>query len=120
MGRVSNFLGITFAFILLSVLLHFKFKTKVHLNSNEVGRLTYSYHYMIFHSVMKRISTDNSAKIGDKEIERVSNTKFIGVNLDEKLTWEKHILMVKSKLAKGLGILRKARKIFPTSILKML
>ena len=90
------------------------------LNSNRLLLNIDKTHYMIFHSVMKRISTENSVKIGDKEIERVSNTKFIGVNLDEKLTWEKHILMVKSKVAKGLGILCKARKVFPTSILKTL
>ena len=37
-----------------------------------------------------------------------------------KLTWEKHILMVKSNVAKALGILCKARKVFPTCILKTL
>ena len=44
----------------------------------------------------------------------------IGVNLDEKLTWEAHILMIKYKIAKGLGILCKARKVFLIVTLKTL
>jgi hypothetical protein len=77
-------------------------------------------HYMIFHFNKKKINFHQTVKICDQEIERVSSTKFIGVNLDEKLTWEKHIGMVKSKIAKGLGILCKARKVFSVDTLKTL
>ena len=77
-------------------------------------------HYMIFHSVKKKIDSQHCVKVSDQKIEQVSNTKFIGVYLDEKLSWEKHILMIKSKVAKGLGILYKARKVFPIETLKTL
>ena len=77
-------------------------------------------HYMIFHSNQKKINTQKAVKINGQDVDRVTNTKFIGVNLDEKLTWEAHILMIKSKIAKGLGILCKARKVFPVVTLKTL
>ena len=36
-------------------------------------------------------------------ISRVKVTKFLGVNIDEKLTWKDHISVVKSKLSKTIG-----------------
>ena len=38
-------------------------------------------------------------------ITRVRATKFLGVIIDEKLTWKDHISFVRSKLAKTVGIL---------------
>ena len=39
-------------------------------------------------------------------ITRVRATKFLGVIIDEKLTWKDHISLVRSKLAKTVGIYR--------------
>ena len=36
-----------------------------------------------------------------------SETKFLGVIIDSKLTWKSHINYIKSKVAKGIGILSK-------------
>jgi hypothetical protein len=44
------------------------------------------------------------------EVESVESTKFIGVLLDSKLSWAQHIQMVKGKIARGIGIINKARK----------
>ena len=38
-------------------------------------------------------------------ITRVRATKFLGVIIDEKLTWKDHISLVRSKLSKTVGIL---------------
>ena len=38
-------------------------------------------------------------------ITRVRATKFLGVIIDEKLTWKYHISLVRSKLSKTVGIL---------------
>ena len=40
-----------------------------------------------------------------KDIDRVRATKFLGVIIDEKLTWKDHISLVRSKLSKTVGIL---------------
>ena len=95
-------------------------KVVVWLNANRLMLNTEKTHYIIFHSNKKKIKSQNSIRIGNTDIERVESTKFIGVNLDERLTWEKHILMIKSKVAKGIGILCKARKVFPIAILRTL
>ena len=41
------------------------------------------------------------------QLERVSNTKFLGVFIDEHLNWKCHIANLSSKISRNLGILRK-------------
>ena len=52
-------------------------------------------------------------KINNECIERVYHTKFLGVQLDAKLSWKKPIEYISTKLAKCAGILIKARKKLP-------
>ena len=44
-------------------------------------------------------------KISGKKIERETAIKFLGVMLDENITWEKHICTIESKLAQNIGLL---------------
>ena len=44
-------------------------------------------------------------------IERVKFTKFLGVIIDEKLTWTHHISYIKNKISKGFGIILRALNI---------
>ena len=44
-------------------------------------------------------------------IETVNCTKFLGVIVDNKLTWTQHINELCNKVAKGIGIIRKVRHI---------
>ena len=48
-------------------------------------------------------------KIDDRQIKRVESTKFLGVLIDENLTWKDHIKYVESKISKNLGLLYKAK-----------
>ena len=50
--------------------------------------------------------------IDGKRIMEVSETKFLGVIIDNKLNWKPHIRHVCTKDAKGIGIILKARKVF--------
>ena len=50
----------------------------------------------------------------------VDKVKFNGIILDNKLSWCDHIVYIKSKMAKGIGILHRARKIFSTKTLIVL
>ena len=47
------------------------------------------------------------------EINRVSDTKFLGVIISSNLTWNKHIDVVHSKISKTIGILCKVRHLLP-------
>jgi len=44
--------------------------------------------------------------IGGDEIERVDNAKFLGVYIDETLTWSNHIKVIANKIAKNIGVIR--------------
>ena len=70
--------------------------------------------YSLFHSASKKrflreplpfLKMDNIA------IERENVTKFIGVLIDENLSWKHHINDVSTKISKTIGILYKSRGI---------
>ena len=46
---------------------------------------------------------------GNEVILRVSETIFLGVFLDDNLTWKPHISLLASKLSKSIGIIHKSR-----------
>ena len=50
-------------------------------------------------------------KIDNNEIEEVEHTKFLGVFVDNKLNWKKHISYISGKISRGLGVILKAKKI---------
>ena len=53
----------------------------------------------------------------DKIIKESPHIKYLGVILDNKLNWIEHIGYVKNKVAKGIGIICKARKFLTKKVL---
>ena len=51
------------------------------------------------------LKTHVSIHISKEEISKVEFTTFLGVLIDNKLTWKKHISMIKSKLSKSCAIM---------------
>ena len=49
--------------------------------------------------------------INGNRISEVNETKFLGVIIDNKLNWSPHIMHISKKIAKGIGIILKARKV---------
>ena len=47
--------------------------------------------------------------IDDIEIKETPTMKYLGVIIDAKLNWVSHVTNVKNKIAKGIGIMKKAR-----------
>ena len=43
--------------------------------------------------------------------------KFLGVFIDDRLTWKDHIQYIKLKISRGLGVLCKARKVLNSATL---
>ena len=58
--------------------------------------------------------------IGDKQIKRVNNTKYLGVYLDENLKWDNHIDNLCTKLSRSISGLKQARNHASLDILKMI
>ena len=51
------------------------------------------------------------------EIQEVDSAKFLGIMVDNKLNWMEHIKCISRKIAKGIGIIIKARKSFESETL---
>ena len=68
--------------------------------------------YIVFTS--GRFKTDPSTKFQIKieniVIEQVWHTKFLGIVINSRLTWEDHINILNNKISKSLGIILKARR----------
>ena len=54
----------------------------------------------------------SKSKINERELEQVSEIKFLGVTLDCKLTWSSHIQRIRNKIAKSEDIICQAKKFF--------
>ena len=46
--------------------------------------------------------------------------RFLGILLDENLSFKRHIESMRLKVSRGLGIIRKLKRVFPFSILRLL
>ena len=70
--------------------------------------------YMIIGHPMKAKGTNapTGLGLGSKEVKRVSNTKSLGVMVDEYLNWDEQFKSVKSKICGGLASLKKLKSIF--------
>ena len=73
---------------------------------------------------MQNIDPDFSIKIGNQNVERIGNNcstksfKFVGVHLDEYVTWEHHINHVINKVSSANYALNQLKKILPINIIK--
>ena len=61
-------------------------------------------HFMFFAS--KNCVCNNTLSFNDCMIQRVHNTKFLGIHIDAKLSWSVHISELRTKFSKSLGMLR--------------
>ena len=68
----------------------------------------------------KRGNPNFSLNLENAIIEEQQVTTFLGVLIDNKLTWKSHIAHLCSKISKAIAILRLLRPSFPKNILKMI
>ena len=74
---------------------------------------------MVFHRKQKQIKELNIV-INGITIERVESFNFLGLIIDEGLSWKKHTDVVRNKISKVVGILYRLNNIFPRYILQTL
>ena len=63
---------------------------------------------------------DQNLSINSEIIKRVNQTKFLGVIIDDKLTWKPHILSLNKKLRSACGRICQIRKCLPESLYKLI
>ena len=81
------------------------------LNANRLSLNIRKTKSILFNLTKDKKRINISLKILDEKIEQVEQIKFLGVILDENLTWKKHIQYLNRKIAKNIGIISKARTI---------
>ena len=81
------------------------------LNANRLSLNIRKTKSILFNPTKDKKTINISLKILDEKIEQVEVIKFLGVILDENLTWKKHIQYINRKIAKNIGIISKARTI---------
>ena len=72
--------------------------------------------YMIF--AKRNIELSFTPSISNYQIARKQSARFLGVLVDEKLTWKQHISAIKSKMSRYIGVLYKLRDILPITARK--
>ena len=65
--------------------------------------------FMIFQPRQKRETLDFSITLNSTHINRVKEVVFLGVVLDEHVTWKLHISRIAYKVSKAIGLLCKSR-----------
>ena len=81
-------------------------------NANKLSLIADKTKYSLFHKPSKADDLPlllPKVLMNDKEVERVGSIKFLGVLLDEHLSWKEHIKYTENKIAKNIGLLSRAK-----------
>ena len=87
--------------------------------ANKLSLNTSKTNYMLF-CPGKIDQNEHSIKIGVDVIQRTNSCKFLGIMIDDKLTWSEHISYTKSKLCRSLYAISRSKNFVPVKHLKTL
>ena len=76
--------------------------------------------FIIFHSSKKSVSFDFPTSINNSLLNRVTTIRYLGILMDEHLTWSKHITHIQNLIAKNIGIISRIRPFITTKIALLL
>ncbi len=88
--------------------------------ANKLSLNTSKTNYILFRNKGKVIPNNLAIKINGVKINHVCNTKFLGLHIDETLTWTNHITYISSKISKNIGVIRRLSYIVPKYVLTTL
>ena len=91
------------------------------LNVNKLSLNTTKTKIILFRSPNKKPSQTIKININGKNIEQVKSTTFLGIIIDECLTWKDHIaIKVAKKIIRAAGIIAKIRHFVNQNTLKLI
>ena len=73
--------------------------------------------YLIFHSCRKKPPDDFRIILNNVQLERLKQTKFLGVLIQENLSWKHHVDYISSKVSRATGLLAKLKHYLPKHVL---
>ena len=87
------------------------------LEANKLALNIEKTNFVVFHSPSKKLTEPIILKCGRKKIIHANHVKFLGVLLDETLSWRSHLIELSRKLARSVAIFYKLRLYVPLDIL---
>src|SRR6218665_4123969 len=75
------------------------------------------FHTQVTQPLIQLSSLLQTINIDGNNMDQVISTKFLGIYIDQHLTWAEHIKIISNKIAKNIGIIRKIAHLLPTKIL---
>jgi hypothetical protein len=75
---------------------------------------------MIFGNNRKNKNSNLDIKIEGSTLDIVTETKFVGVILDNALSWKPHIAYISKQISKSIGILSRACQLLNSETLRQL
>ena len=95
------------------------------LKGNKLSLNVTKTHSMLITTKHKKKYLDISGQtfqpsIRETSVEVASNTKYLGVQLDEHLSWKEHIKVVTAKVSRAIGLLKYAKKYLPIAVVNTL
>ena len=72
---------------------------------------------MVIHSSRRNIVRRLQLRVGGLDVEQAHCFKFLGVLINDTLTWSDHVNMVSNKVARSLSLLRRLSWFLPQSLL---
>ena len=87
------------------------------LDANKLSLNINKTNYIIFHSSSRNLLSGSTIKIGKKHIKRVKFVKFLGLLLDEHLSWKYHLSELSKKFARTCGNFFKIRNLLSLDVL---
>jgi hypothetical protein len=90
------------------------------LNANKLSLNIKKTKYFIFRSTNKKLKQDVNVSVNNVNIVHVKCTTFLGITIDEYLTWNNHITEVSKKITRASGIITKIRYLINRNSLKLI
>ena len=79
------------------------------LRANKISLNTSKTELVLFKNPTKQITKHLNFRLSGQKIHRSSSVKYLGILIDENLSWEHHLRSLSSKLARAVGFLSKLR-----------
>ena len=93
-------------------------KLSLWLNVNRLALNIGKTNFIIFRGRRKPCDHNVTLLMNKKAIEQKNYVKYLGVFIDEHLTWKEHISNISKKISRGVGIVCNLRKSMCTSLLR--
>ena len=87
------------------------------LDANKLSLNIDKTNYIIFHFSSVNVPSGPDIKVRKKHIKRVKFVKFLGLLLDEHLSWKYHLSELSKKLTRTCGMFFKIRNLLPLDVL---